>query len=87
MDPMIVLAFISMGLSLFAPILIAIIGSCFQKDNYPVSGGGASIDVHLPDGEEYKDKIGTPEKDRPSIAEQFDGRITNVFRNPWEGIL
>lgn len=23
----------------------------------------------------------------PTIAEQFDGRLTNVFRNPLEGIL
>lgn len=86
MDPLIVLAFISMGLSLFAPILIAIIGSCFQKDDYSVNGG-TSVDIHLPDGEEYKDKVGTPERDRPSIAEQFDGRLTNIFKNPWEGIL
>lgn len=25
--------------------------------------------------------------DYPGIAEQFDGRLTNVFRNPFEGIL
>ena len=24
---------------------------------------------------------------RPTLAEQFDTRITNIFRNPWEGIL
>ena len=23
----------------------------------------------------------------PDIADQFDSRITNVFRNPWKGIL
>ena len=23
----------------------------------------------------------------PSLAEKFDGRLTNIFRNPWEGIL
>ena len=22
-----------------------------------------------------------------SLAEKFDGRLTNIFRNPWEGIL
>lgn len=25
--------------------------------------------------------------DYPDIADQFDSRITNVFRNPWKGIL
>lgn len=24
---------------------------------------------------------------RTSLADQLDGRITNIFRNPWEGIL
>ncbi|MBO4858899.1 MAG: hypothetical protein J5527_10340 [Treponema sp.] len=24
---------------------------------------------------------------RPTLADQFDTRITNIFRNPWEGIL
>lgn len=84
---MIVIAYISLGLTLLSPILIAMIGSCFQKDDYPISGSGKSNDIHLPDGEEYKDKVGTPERDRPSIAEQFDSRITNVFKNPMEGIL
>ena len=23
----------------------------------------------------------------PSLAEKFDTRLTNIFRNPWEGIL
>ena len=22
-----------------------------------------------------------------SLADKFDGRLTNIFRNPWEGIL
>ena len=24
---------------------------------------------------------------RKPLAEQFDGRLTNIFKNPWEGIL
>lgn len=36
--------------------------------------------------EEYKPR--TPQQPpNPTIAEQFDGRLTNVFRNPMEGIL
>lgn len=25
--------------------------------------------------------------DYPDLADQLDGRLTNVFRNPWKGIL
>ena len=87
MDAILTLAWIGFGLTVGAPILIAIIGSLFQKDSYHISGAGTPTNVHLPDGEEYKDKVGTPQQNNPTIAEQFDGRITNVFRNPWEGIL
>ena len=70
-------------ISIIVGFIVGFIVSCHKNSNGPVP----HYDVHLPDGEEYKDKIGTPERDHPSIAEQFDGRITNVFRNPWEGIL
>lgn len=29
----------------------------------------------------------TPFKETKSLSEQLDGRITNVFKNPWEDIL
>lgn len=37
------------------------------------------IDVHV--------KQDPPLPQNPTIAEQFDGRLTNVVRNPLEGIL
>ena len=64
--------------------VIGLIASAFKKPRY---SGGACIDVKMPDGEEYKDKVGTPDRGNPSIAQQFDGRLTNVFKNPMEGIL
>ncbi|MBO5922660.1 MAG: hypothetical protein J6Q48_09790 [Bacteroidaceae bacterium] len=85
MDSILTLAWIGFGLAVGIPVIAIIIGACTQNKSY--GSGPMSINTHLPDGEEYKDKVGTPQGDNPSIAEQFDGRITNVFRNPWEGIL
>lgn len=36
------------------------------------------VDVHVHQYEQPQN---------PTIAEQFDGRLTNVFKNPLEGIL
>jgi len=43
-------------------------------------------DLSLKDGEEYKD-VQHPAPEYPDIADQLDTRLTNVFRNPWKGIL
>ena len=85
MDSILTLAWIGFGLTVGIPVIAIIIGACTRYKSY--GGSSMSINTHLPDGEEYKDKVGTPERDHPSIAEQFDSRITNVFRNPWDGIL
>lgn len=29
----------------------------------------------------------TTQRDNPELADQFDGRLTNVFKNPMKGIL
>lgn len=72
-------------ISMFIWIIGAIIGACKMIDGK--YGDNVSINTKMPDGEEYKDKVGTPDRDHPSIAQQFDGRLTNVFKNPMEGIL
>jgi hypothetical protein len=77
---------ISVGLAIGIPFIVAIIYEAV-KGAQSYRGSIPHQDIHLPDGEEYKDKVGTPKGDNPSIASQFDGRITNVFKNPWEGIL
>lgn len=46
----------------------------------------APVDLSLKDGEEYKD-MQHPTSEYPDIADQLDTRLTNVFRNPWKGIL
>lgn len=40
----------------------------------------------MPDGEEYKFHK-QPQTEYPDIADQLDGRLTNVFKNPMKGIL
>ena len=73
---------ISIALGLIIGLIVSV-----RRNETHQSGAGASMDVHLPDGEEYKNKLGTPERDNPTIAEQLDGRLTNLFPNQWEGIL
>lgn len=85
MSSILALAWIGFGLTVGIPAIAIIVGVCIQDKSY--GGSSMSINTHLPDGEEYKDKVGTPQGDNPTIAEQFDSRITNVFKNPMEGIL
>lgn len=40
----------------------------------------------MPDGEEYKN-IRYPKTDYPDISDQLDDRLTNIVRNPFDGIL
>lgn len=69
---------ISLGVAIVAMVIAA-----FATGEYSTSH---SIDIKMPDGEEYKrDKV--EHEPNPTIAEQFDGRLTNIVRNPWEGIL
>lgn len=64
--------------------LICALVSIFTSSSHGSSHG---VEVHMPDGEEYKNTHQTPREPNPTIAEQFDGRLTNIVRNPWEGIL
>lgn len=66
-----------------AVYIIAGIAACGRRSRHYMEA------PHMPDGEEYKDMVGTP-KDadyRPDLADQLDGRLTNVVRNPMKGIL
>lgn len=64
-------------------ILVVIVAVLYSKRS---TGNSAPIDCSLPDGKEYG-QPGISNRDNPTIAEQFDSRITNVFKNPAEGIL
>lgn len=61
-------------------VIVAVL--CSKKS----TGSSTPIDCSLPDGKEYG-QPGISSRDNPTIAEQYDTRITNVFKNPMEGIL
>lgn len=67
-------------------ILVAAISVIVREGRNTYSGPHLDIDTYMPDGEAYKDKK-VEHDPNPTIAEQFDGRLTNVVRNPFEGIL
>lgn len=75
---------------LYAPVIISvavviaiIIALCCGSS----SASSSSTHIELPDGSKYADKVGTQKGDWPDLADQLDGRITNVFTNPKKGIL
>lgn len=45
----------------------------------------STMHIEMPEGK--PENTVTPKEPNPTIAEQFDGRLTNIVRNPLEGIL
>jgi hypothetical protein len=43
-------------------------------------------DLSLKDGKEYE-HVHHPKPEYPEISEQLDDRLTNIVKNPFEGIL
>ncbi len=75
---------------LYAPVIISIavlvvivIVLCSERSTSDAS----STRIELPDGSKYADKMGTQKGDWPDLADQLDGRITNIFTNPKKGVL
>lgn len=67
-------------------VIVAIVSSFARGDKNTYEGPPLNIDTYMPDGEKYKD-VKVEHEPNPTIAEQFDGRLTNIVRNPLEGIL
>ena len=67
-------------------VIVVIVSSFVHEDKNTYKGPPLNIDTYMPDGEKYKD-VKVEHEPNPTIAEQFDGRLTNVFKNPLEGIL
>lgn len=67
-------------------LIVALVSMCVNDKGNKYKGPPLNIDTYMPDGEQYKyNKV--EHEPNPTIAEQFDGRLTNVLRNPMEGIL
>lgn len=59
-------------------IIGIILSWCGGKGEIRPQASSQQIDVHVHQYEHPQN---------PTIAEQFDGRLTNIVRNPLEGIL
>lgn len=66
-------------------IVVAVVISAVFKGS---SGPSGSITPRVtPDNPPTPVETYTTQHDNPDIADQFDGRLTNVFKNPMKGIL
>lgn len=69
--------------SVIGQLIIIIAVCCGKKHHYR-----GNITIVQQEDSQSPEQFGiTPDRDNPTIAEQFDSRITNVFKNPMEGIL
>jgi hypothetical protein len=68
------------------PITGLVLGAISVIANLCSDNGGMDHWTPMPDGEEYKFHK-QPQTEYPDIADQLDGRLTNVFKNPMKGIL
>ena len=70
-------------ISVIGQLIIIIAACCGKRSHY-----GNNITIVQQEDSQSPEQFGiTPDRDNPTIAEQFDSRITNVFKNPMEGIL
>lgn len=69
--------------SVIGQLIIIIAACCGKKGHY-----GSNITIVQQEDSQSPEQFGiTPDRNNPTIAEQYDTRITNVFKNPMEGIL
>lgn len=69
--------------SVIGQLVIIIAACCGKKHHYR-----GNITIVQQEDSQSPEQFGiTPDRDNPTIAEQLDSRITNVFKNPMEGIL
>lgn len=70
-------------ISVIGQLIIIIAACCGKKSHYR-----DNITIVQQEDSQSPEQFGiTPDRDNPTIADQFDSRITNVFQNPMKGIL
>lgn len=74
----------------WAPIIVpplCIIISLIQKRKSSTSLNIDNDTYKIPDGKEYENVRRGADRSNESLADKFDTRFTNVFKNPWEDVL
>ena len=66
-------------------IVAIVIGAIISAFSHSTTSHSVPFN-EMPDGEKYAN-LPKRQEEWPSLAEQMDGRLTNVFKNPYEGIL
>ena len=82
LNDLMIVFFLCVGSSVLS--LIVGLVALFTGNYTPPSHNDVHVDVHV---QTPPPQQTLPQEQWPSLAEQFDGRLTNIFRNPWEGIL
>ncbi len=82
LNDLMIVFYLCVGSSILS-LIVGII-ALFTGDFTPTSHTDVHVDVH---NQTPPPQQSQPQEKWPSLAEQFDTRLTNIFRNPWEGIL
>lgn len=65
-------------------LLAAIITCLVKGDGYKPSSHKEHVDASIPEVSKSQEEGYV---DKRTLAEKFDGRLTNIFKNPFDGIL
>lgn len=71
-------------LSLAVYLLAAIIACFIKDDDHKPSSHMEHVDASIPEVPKSQEEGYV---DKRTLAEKFDGRLTNIFKNPFDGIL
>ena len=82
LNDLMIVFYLCVGSSILS-LIVGII-TLFTGDFAPTLHTDVHVDVH---NQTPPPQQSQPQENWPSLAEQFDTRLTNIFRNPWEGIL
>lgn len=79
-----------MELLVWVPVISIVLTIVIAAIYSAINSSGPREPVHMnltPDDPPTPVETFTTQHDNPDIADQFDGRLTNVFKNPMKGIL
>ena len=88
-----IIALMWLGITVYVifPIILIIVAICLKAYarnkgiDMSISGDIYTSDDTIP-CDKHEDNY-APYQDPRSLADKFDSRFTNIFKNPWDGIL